>query len=154
LPLEIIPYDESHHPAFHALNLEWLVQYDLAEELDLRVLADPKGEILDQGGFIWVAVHEGMVIGTAALVKAHDQCYELAKMSVAAQYRGRGIARKLIEICLETARKEGATKIELFSNHQLTAALKLYERLGFRYIPVIDSPFLTADIKMEFVLHE
>lgn len=134
--------------------MEWLVRYGLAEELDLRVLNDPKGEILDPGGFIWVAVHEGTVIGTAALVKEAHHSYELAKMSVAAEYRGRGIARKLLETCLDTARKEGARKIELFSNHQLTAALKLYERLGFRYIPVIDSPFLTADIKMELVLHE
>ena len=152
--VEITPYDDAHHNAFRTLNLEWLLQYGLAEEPDFRVLNDPRGEILDHGGFIWVAVHEGTVIGTAALVRESNHRYELAKMSVAPGYRGQGIARQLLETCLETARRIGAKKIELFSNHQLTSALKLYERLGFRYVPVIDSPFLTADIKMELELAE
>ncbi len=54
--------------------------------------------------------------------------------------------------CLAKARELGAVKIELYSNHQLKPALKLYEQYGFMYIEVKDSPFETADIKMELTV--
>jgi hypothetical protein len=28
----------------------------------------------------------------------------------------------------------------------------LYEKYGFQHVPVVDSPFLTADVRMELVL--
>jgi ribosomal protein S18 acetylase RimI-like enzyme len=58
----------------------------------------------------------------------------------------------LIETCLQKAKEIGAKKLSLFSNHQLLTALKLYEKYGFYYVEVEDSPFETADIKMELVL--
>jgi putative acetyltransferase len=67
-------------------------------------------------------------------------------------HRGQGVGRKLIDTCISKAVALGAKKVELFSNHQLAQALKLYERVGFKYVPVVDSPFVTADIKMELVL--
>lgn len=150
--LRVEPYHTSHHEAFRTLNLEWLLRYNLAEEPDYRVLENPIGEIVERGGFIWVALHGDQVVGTAALIKEPGNCYELAKMSVAPEFRGQGLGRLLIDTCIEKARLLGATKVELFSNHQLGPALKLYERVGFKYVPVVDSPFQTADIKMELVL--
>lgn len=150
--VHIIPYEDIYHEAFRTLNLEWLTLYGLAEEPDMRVLSDPRGEILSRGGFIWVAILDDAVIGTAALIKESDHSFELAKMSVAPGYRGLGIGRKLLETCIDKALVSGANRIELFSNHQLKSAVQLYERLGFRHIPVIDSPFQTADIKMELIL--
>ncbi|MEJ1238765.1 GNAT family N-acetyltransferase [Chryseolinea sp. T2] len=150
--LLIEPYNDSHFAAFRDLNMEWLLLYNLAEEPDYRVLSDPRGQILEKDGFIWVALSNGIVVGTAALIKEEHGTYELAKMSVAPEFRGKGVGRMLITTCIEKARSIGAEKIELFSNHQLGPALKLYESVGFRYVPVSNSPFETADIKMELTL--
>ena len=152
--LLIEPYNDSHFSSFRDLNMEWLLLYNLAEEPDFRVLADPRGQILEKDGFIWVALNDGTVVGTAALMKEEHGSYELAKMSVAPEFRGKGVGRMLITTCIEKARSIGAGKIELFSNHQLVSALKLYESVGFRYVPVSNSPFETADIKMELTLPE
>jgi putative acetyltransferase len=73
-------------------------------------------------------------------------------MSVAREWQGKGISKLLIEVCLQKAKDVKATKLELFSNHQLLAALKLYERYGFKYVEMKDSPFATADVKMELVM--
>jgi N-acetylglutamate synthase-like GNAT family acetyltransferase len=116
------------------------------------VLDDPRGTILDRGGYIWLAKADDRIAGSAALMKEHDGEYELAKMAVTAEYRGRGISKLLIETCLNKAKTIHAKKISLFSNHQLLTALKLYEKYGFRRIPVKDSPFETADVKMELLL--
>ena len=134
------------------MNLEWLDHYHLTESHDLMVLDDPQGTVLDRGGFIWLAEADGQIVGSAGLMKEHEGVYELAKMAVTAAYRGMGISKMLIEACLEKAREIGASKLTLFSNHQLLTAIKLYERYGFRHVVVEDSPFVTADVKMELHL--
>ena len=150
--ITIIQYRSEYHASFKQLNLEWLDHYNLTESHDLMVLDDPQTTILDKGGFIWLAIADNKVVGTAALVKEHDGEYELAKMAVTADYRGKGISKLLIETCLEKAKEIGAKKLLLFSNHQLQTALKLYEKYGFYHVEVENSPFETADVKMELVL--
>jgi len=149
--VKIIEYQDEYHQAFRQLNLEWLDKYNLTEAPDQMVLNDPRGTILSQQGFIWLAKVNDEIVGTAALIKEHSGIYELAKMSVATAWQGRGIGKLLIETCLQKAKEVKAQKVELFSNHQLTAALKLYEQYGFYYVEMKDSPFKTADVKMELV---
>lgn len=150
--VSIIPYEEQYHEIFKTLNLEWLDLYNLKEQPDLDVLNNPKATIIDHGGVIFLAKAGDEIVGTAALMWEHEGVYELAKMSVAESSRGKGISKLLIERCISEAKSQSAKKIILFSNHQLKAALSLYEKYGFQYIPVEDSPFLTADVKMELVL--
>jgi GNAT superfamily N-acetyltransferase len=134
------------------MNIEWLAQYNLLEPADMQILNDPKKYILEPGGSIYLARVGDQIVGTAAIVPEHDGIYELVKMAVAQDFQRQGISKLLLETCLNRARAIKAKKVILFSNHQLKAALGLYERFGFKYIPVEDSPFLTADIKMELVL--
>jgi GNAT superfamily N-acetyltransferase len=146
--ITIIPYADQHQPAFAALNLEWLDRHGLTEQRDLDVLNDPQKEIIDKGGFIFLAQDGDTIVGSSALIKEHDGVYELAKMSVAIPYRGQGLSKILIERCIEQARAENAVRIELFSSSKLQPALRLYEQYGFQHIPLEDSPFETADVKM------
>jgi putative acetyltransferase len=150
--IKIITYEKIHQPVFRQMNLEWLDQYHLTESHDLHVLDNPEGTIIEQGGFIWLAEEDGVIIGSAALMKEEEGIYELAKMTVAAAAQGRGISKLLIETCIAKARELRAGKIILFSNHQLQKAIQLYEKYGFRHVEVKDSPFTTADVKMELVL--
>ena len=150
--IEIIAYHDALYEAFRKLNLEWLNKYNLLEEADMVVLDDPQGMILDTGGAIYLAKAGDEIVGTAALVHEGNNVYELAKMSVTEQWQGKGISKLLIEACLQKAAELDAVKIELFSNHQLKSALKLYEKYGFAYVEMKDSPFETADIKMELIL--
>ncbi|MBA4057312.1 MAG: hypothetical protein C0490_21540, partial [Marivirga sp.] len=99
--VSIVEYQDEHHEAFRQLNLEWLDKYNLTEEPDLMVLNDPRGTILSHDGYIWLAVINSEIVGTAALIKEHAGIYELGKMSVAPAWRGKGISKLLIETCLE-----------------------------------------------------
>jgi len=150
--IEIITYQDEHGPVFRAINQKWLEEYGLLEEVDIVMLNDPRGSIIDAGGVIYIAWAEGMVVGSAALIKEHEGVYELAKMGVADEWRGKGISKMLLERCIEKAREFGAEKVVLFSNDQLTRALGLYRQYGFKDVAVTDSPFSTANVKMELVL--
>jgi GNAT superfamily N-acetyltransferase len=150
--IEIIDYADEYADAFRDLNLEWLEKYNLVESHDLEVINDPRGTILDRGGYIYLAKTKDGIVGSAALAKTGADEYELAKMAVTAAWQGKGISKMLLEKCLEKAKQLGAKRILLFSNHQLKTAIGLYEKYGFRHIDVTGSPFETADIKMELVL--
>ena len=150
--IRIIPYSVRHEQDFKRLNLEWLDKYHLTESHDLMVLDDPQGTILDRGGAIFLAEVDGQIVGSAALMLEHEGVYELAKMAVTQDFQGLGISRKLIEECLNKAKEFKARKLTLFSNHQLTTAISLYKKYGFRHVEVKDSPFETADVKMELEL--
>ena len=152
LMIVIIPYNEKYKDDFKKLNLEWLDKYNLTESHDLLVLNDPVGTIINRGGYIWLAKAGDEIAGTAALMSEGHGIFELAKMSVTEKWQGKGISRMLIETCLNKAKEVGAKKLSLFSNHQLQTAISLYLKYGFRHVEVKDSPFDTADVKMELVL--
>ncbi len=149
--IQIINYENKYQPDFKRLNLEWLDKYNLTESHDLEILDDPEGTVTAKGGCIFLARDGEKVIGTAGLWKENESEYELIKMAVDIEHRGRGISKILLDRCLEEAKNKKAKKVFLFSNSQLKTALKLYEKYGFTYVDVTDAPFLTADIKMELI---
>src|SRR6188508_2789436 len=122
--IEIIVYHDKYHSDFKRLNLEWLDKYHLTESHDLMVLNDPKGTILDRGGFIWLAKAGDKIVGSAALMNEGHGIFELAKMCVGQDWQGNGISKILMETCLKKAKERGVKKLTLFSNHQLQTALK------------------------------
>ena len=150
--IEVIDYSDKHAADFKRLNLEWLDKYNLTEEADLIVLDNPRTTVIDTGGAIYLAQSDNKIIGSAALINEQEGIFELAKMAVAPSWQGKGISRLLIEKCIEKAKVLQAKKIILFSNSQLQTAVILYSKYGFKHVDVTDSPFLTADIKMELAI--
>ncbi|HEX6849279.1 MAG TPA: GNAT family N-acetyltransferase [Chitinophagaceae bacterium] len=150
--IEIIEYDEKYHSDFKKMNLDYLDKYHLTESHDMLILDDPRGTVLEKDGFLWLAKAGDEIVGTVGLLNEGHGVFELIKMCVAESWRGKGISKLLMETCLQKVKELGGEKLFLFSNHQLQTALKLYEKYGFRNVEVKDSPFETADVKMELEL--
>ena len=150
--IEIIDYDEKYHADFKRMNLEYLDKYNLTETHDILVLDNPGEIILEKGGFIWLAKAGEEIVGTVGIMPEGHGIFELIKMCVAESWRGRGISKLLMDTCLQKVKELGGEKLILFSNHQLQTALKLYTKYGFKNVEVTDSPFETADVKMELEL--
>jgi GNAT superfamily N-acetyltransferase len=152
MEIVIIDYSAEYAGVFKQINLEWLDKYGLTEEGDLLMLDYPEREIIDPGGVLYLAKVGEEVAGSAALINEGNGVFELAKMAVTDAYKGKGISKLLIEKCLDKAKDLGAKKIYLQSNSQLTTALGLYEKYGFKHIPVVNSHYATADVMMEKLL--
>ena len=150
--VEIIRYEDKYQPDFKRMNLEYLDKYNLTESHDLQILDDPKGTVLKNNGFLWLAKAGEEIVGSVGIMNEGHDIFELIKMCVAEKWRGKGISKLLIETCLEKVKELGGKRLILFSNHQLQTALKLYEKYGFKNVEVTDSPFETADVKMELDL--
>ena len=148
--LVITDYAPEFRADFKRLNIAWISKYFTVETHDLEQLDDPEHHILAPGGLIFLAHLDGQVVGTVALVPMPETgVFELAKMAVDEAYQGRQIGKKLGEALITRARALGARRIVLESNRRLAPALALYERLGFREVPLVPTPYARADIRME-----
>jgi putative acetyltransferase len=153
LELDIQTFRAEHASAFDQLNRASLIEHGLLEPVDEHYLTDPWGSILTPGGQIFVAVRDGEVLGTCAVVPASESDAEIVKLVVAPAARGQGLGRRLVEACLAHARNQGFRRIVLLSSTRLGMALKLYESLGFEHRPLpAVVPYATADVYMERVL--
>jgi ribosomal protein S18 acetylase RimI-like enzyme len=151
--VEIATWRPELRGEFERLNRPWLERYGLLEPLDVIVLQQPEDKILAGGGQIFFALLGEAVIGTCAALRIGGDGYELAKLAVAPSAQNRGVGRLLCEAVIAMARREGAARVVLTSNHQLEAALRLYRALGFRDAPLpADNPYVTADVYMALEL--
>lgn len=148
MTIRIDTYRPEHAARFAELNREWLVRYNLLESSDQAQLVDPEAYFLQGGGQIFVALHQDQVVGTCA-ISPYGEALEIAKLAVAPEFRGQGLARRLVSRCIAHAREQGARRITLLSNSQLQAAIRLYESVGFKHHPVPDvTGYHTADVFM------
>ena len=82
-----------------------------------------------------------------------DEVIVLHVLAVHPDYRGKGLARRLVENVIEQERKAGKTALRLDVIENNTTAEKLYQKLGFQYI---QTKTLYYDVvgEMTFKLYE
>ena len=129
--VKVVPFEEKYAVDFKRLNLEWIEKYFNVEEMDKKHLEHPQKNIIEPGGEIYSVIEDGIVKGVCALVFHEEGVYELAKMAVEKESRGKGYGNLLMEAIIEDARVKNAEKIVILSNTQLKAAINLYKKYGF-----------------------
>jgi len=138
---------------FGRLNYEWIETSYGVEEHDHEVLDHPVESVIQPGGQIFFAIDNDRAVGTVAMIPFGEGCFELAKMAVAPEARGRGIGDRLMTACVDFARSSGASSIILESNTKQEAAIKLYRKFGFVEVPLDpNSHFVRANIRMELAI--
>jgi len=150
--LQIVDYFPEHRLRFQEINEQWITRNFVMEEEDIKTLEDPETYILKNGGKIYIALYKGHPVGTCAYLNMGDKVYEMIKFAVDEEYRGLKIGKVLAEESVESIRRLGADRIILFSNRKGSAkAIDMYYKMGFQEIPLGNSEFARADIKMELV---
>ena len=146
-------FDDRFAEEFGRLNYEWIEKSYGVEPHDREVLDHPRSSVIEQGGEIFFALDNGRPIGTVAMIPLGDDSFELAKMAVAPEARGRGIGDLLMGACIDLARTKGSRSIILESNTKQEAAINLYRKFGFKEIPLDpDSHFERVNIRMELAI--
>ena len=142
--IEIVPFASQHLEGVGTLIVgiqrdEFQIQITLEDQPDLRNI--PTFYQRGAGNF-WVAVSEGEVVGTIALLDLGNNQGALRKMFVHASYRGpgHGVSARLLDTLLEWSRARGVNDIYLGTTEKFLAAHRFYERNGFRQLPANELP--------------
>jgi putative acetyltransferase len=150
---QIVGWRPELRADFERLNREWIEQYFVVEQEDLKVFGDPAGQIVAPGGEVFFVLDENGVQGTCAVIRHDAETFELAKMAVAPAARGRGYGDRLVEAAVAFARGAGARRLMLVSNTRLGPAVTLYRKHGFRDVPLDPANgYSRADIQLELQL--
>ena len=104
--------------------------------------ADPELDFLFEtydvpNAIYFVVEQEGKIIGGAGisqLANENETVCELQKMYFLPQARGIGLGRKMMQLCLESAKDFGFQNCYLETMPNMEAAQKLYKASGFNYI--------------------
>jgi putative acetyltransferase len=151
--MRIVDFEPRHADAWKSLNEAWIGKIFSLEPADRIVLDDPRGQVIDAGGHIFMAEDEaGAPVGCVGLKAMDDGGFEVVKMTVGEAARGTGLGRLLMEACIARAKAVGATRLYLESNSSLGPALGLYRASGFVELPPADTPYARADVFMELRL--
>ncbi len=152
--VQIIEYEPQYKEAFKALNEEWIKTFFVMEPGDYKLLDHPEEQILNKGGYIAFALLNREAVGTCALVKATDKplSFELSKMAVSPKAQGKKIGYLLGNALVEKAKELKAERLFLETNSILVPAIKLYEKLGFKHIPITNAGYDRVDVQMELDL--
>lgn len=79
----------------------------------------------------WVAVRDGAVLGSVFIVCDSDTVAKLRMLYVEPSARGLGLGRRLVGEAAGFARAAGYRQVTLWTNDILTAAVRIYQTMGF-----------------------
>jgi putative acetyltransferase len=142
--ITIRPYEDKDQQAVIDLiltiqQIEFKVPIDLERQPDLLII--PAYYQIKKGNF-WVATVDEKVVGSIALIDCGEGIGCIRKMFVNKDFRGKehNIAQNLLNLLLETARKNEFKGLYLGTIARLEAAIRFYERNGWSLIPKADLP--------------
>ena len=142
--IHIVPFVAQH--AEGAATLIIGIQRD---EFGFPITLDDQPDLRDIPGFyqqgagnFWVAVSEGEVVGTVALLDIGNGQGALRKMFVHATHRGRehGVSARLLDTLLGWSRARHVKEVYLGTTEKFLAAHRFYERNGFKQIADTELP--------------
>ena len=136
---------------FYKLNKAWIEESWALEDSDKKDLLNPD-KIVENGGQVFFALENKIAIGTVAMIKSSDDRFELAKMTVQEDFRGKGIANMLMDECLKFAKQNNSREIFLISNDSLIIARNLYDKYGFKEVDLDSRKYDRGNVKMRLTL--
>lgn len=109
---------------------EFGLVYGDGADTDAQLEALP-GSYADHGGAFWVACDGERVIGTCGVFPVAEATFELRKMYLHADARGRRVGKRLLEEAIAFARAHGGRRMVLDTAAQMKTAIAFYEANGF-----------------------
>lgn len=108
----------------------------------------PEEKYGQPGCRLYLVQVDGVPAGCIAMQKLDEERCEMKRLYIRPAFRGQGIARRLVEMLLADARKDGYEAMVLDTFPFLRHAIRLYRDLGFYEIPSYNNSPMDTTIYM------
>lgn len=153
--MEVAEYSEGYRDAFVELNTAWLERFYTVEPVD-REMMDHVDDLVEKGAMVFFAKDGDNVMATCMTMPIGDGVWEICKLAAVGQYTGTGAGSSVFSACMQYAISKGARKLSLISCRALKPAIHIYEKYGFKEVP-LNKAFWgaeKADIEMEYIVED
>ncbi|OEH94181.1 GNAT family N-acetyltransferase [Bacillus solimangrovi] len=116
----------SHYEIY---NQEY--QYDLSFRDFIENSVDGFVERSSDDERIWIVENEGQPRGSISIKKVDDHVAQLGLFLVEPVLRGTGYGQRLVQTAIDFCKERGYKSIILWTNSDLVAARRIYEKYGF-----------------------
>jgi GNAT superfamily N-acetyltransferase len=132
------------HGERYAAEFGWDTSF---EALVARIVADYAEQAVPGRDNAWIAERHDERVGCVFCVRGDtpDEC-RLRILLVDPVARGRALGERLVSEAIAFARDAGYARMRLWTNHPLTAARRIYLRLGFRLVAETPHRSFGADL--------
>jgi ribosomal protein S18 acetylase RimI-like enzyme len=83
-------------------------------------------------GKLFLLLEQGQIVGTSAFIRVNESTCELKKVYRDPRIRRSGVGVQLVKFAINAAQRSGYKVMVLQTRPEMTAAIRLYENLGFR----------------------
>ncbi|KAJ5648307.1 AcetyltransferaseGNAT family [Penicillium lividum] len=153
-PLRYVRYDSAHENEYVAA-MRQLISKDLSEPYSIYVY---RYFLYEWGDLCFLAMDDknemvGVVVSKLEPHRSGPLRGYIAMLAVREEYRGRGIATKLVRMAIDAMTERNADEIVLETEMTNTGAMKLYERLGFLRSKRLHRYYLNGNSAYRLVLY-
>lgn len=146
--MEITFYQDKYKKDFAELNLAWIKKYFKVEPQDVEMLNDAES-LIKKGAAVYFAVEQDKAIAVCMVIPRDGQIWEICKLATDEHYIGKGAGSAVLKACMDYAKEHGAKKLMIVSNTSLSAAMHLYDKFGFKEVPIDHMEYERVNIQLE-----
>ncbi|MDL0089525.1 GNAT family N-acetyltransferase [Campylobacter gastrosuis] len=149
--MKIVGYDAKFKNDFIRLNLAWISLMFKVEDEDIKELENIEPYIKNGGNIFFALDDDESVMSCCMIAPRDDGDWEIMKFATDDKYKGFGAGSACLKACIDYAKSLKIGKILIVSNTDCTSAVHLYQKFGFKQIPVDKKkfPFERANIAFE-----
>lgn len=140
--------DEIWHEYFKSLLAPEQIDYMVEKFQSEKALA----KAIEEDGYLYfLACEDGALIGYCG-VRPEEERLFLSKLYLKKEYRGRGLASRLLDRAFETAKEQKKRAVYLTCNKYNKNSLEIYRAKGFRQIDAVQTEIGQGFIMDDYVM--
>jgi DNA-binding MarR family transcriptional regulator/N-acetylglutamate synthase-like GNAT family acetyltransferase len=121
----------ERHGVLYAQEYGWDETF---ESLVARIVSEYIEHLEPDRQAAWIAEVDGQRMGCVFCMQKTKKIAQLRLLLIEPAARGLGIGTRLVDECIDFARRAGYERMTLWTNDVLEAARRIYERAGFKLV--------------------